>query len=109
MADEVGSHLPQPVILASRPTVFDDDVLTLNVARVIQAPMKRGHELCEGTGRLAVEESNHRCRRLLLRLRRERPRGRYAAKQHDQVAAPHGAYPQGQRSRTSIASFECQW
>src|SRR5262249_58675277 len=45
--DEVGSHLPQPVISTSRPTVFDDDVLTLNVAGFIQAPMKCGHELCE--------------------------------------------------------------
>src|SRR5215468_4588244 len=46
--DEVGSHLPQSVISTSRPTVFDDDVLTLNVAGFIQAPMKCGHELCEG-------------------------------------------------------------
>src|SRR5262245_65988735 len=46
----------------SRPTVFDDDVLTLNVAGFIQAPMKRGDELCEGAGRLAVQESNHRHR-----------------------------------------------
>src|SRR5262249_998602 len=56
----------------SRPTVFDDDVLTLNVAGFIQAPMKRGDELCEGAGRLAVEESNHRHRRLL-GVRRARP------------------------------------
>jgi hypothetical protein len=83
-ADEVGGHLPQSVISASRPTVFDDDILTLNVASFIQAPMERGDELCEGTGRLAVEPPNHRHR--LLRARRERPRGRRAVEQRDELA-----------------------
>src|SRR5262245_35737638 len=68
----------------SRPTVFDDDVLTLNVAGFIQAPMKRGDELCEGAGRLAVEESNHWQGRLL-RARRERP-SRCAAEQRKELA-----------------------
>src|SRR5262245_35421767 len=72
----------------SRPTVFDDDVLTLNVAGFIQAPMKRGDELCEGAGRLAVEESNH-WHSCLLRARRERPSGRRATKQCDECAPPH--------------------
>src|SRR5262249_58245225 len=83
-ADEVGGHLPQSVISASRPTVFDDDVLTLNVAGFIQAPMKRGDELWEGAGRLAVEESNHWQGRLL-RARRERP-SRCAAEQRKELA-----------------------
>src|SRR5262245_31296143 len=73
----------------SRPTVFEDDVLTLNVAGFIQAPMKRGDELCEGSGRLAVEESDHWHRRLL-RARRQRLRRRAGAKPSDELPSPHG-------------------
>jgi hypothetical protein len=50
--------------------------------------MKRGDELCEGAGRLAVEESNHWHSRLL-RPRRERPRYCRAAEQRDDLAASH--------------------
>src|SRR5260370_21174988 len=57
--DGVGRHLPQSVISASRPPVFDDHVLTLNLAGFIQAPMHRADELCEGAGRLAREASSH--------------------------------------------------
>src|SRR5438128_295912 len=46
--------------------------------------MKRGDELCEGAGRLAVEESNHWQSRLL-RARGERPRGGRAAEQRNEL------------------------
>src|SRR5258707_9065371 len=49
--------------------------------------MERGHGLPGVTGRFAFEESNDRHLRLL-RARRERPRGRRAPEQREELAAP---------------------
>jgi hypothetical protein len=45
--------------------------------------------LPEGTLLRAIEEPDHRHYRLLLRVRRERPPGRRAAEQSDELAAFH--------------------
>src|SRR5262249_12324377 len=74
------------------------------IASVFEALAKSAQTLRHPVRRSRVEESNHRHRRLLS-TRRERPRGRYAAKQHDQVAAPHGAYPKAKDRGLSIAGF----
>jgi hypothetical protein len=53
--------------------------------------MKRGYELCEGAGRLAVEEANHRHPQLLRMcasdLGRELQSG--ATRQFNELAPPH--------------------
>jgi hypothetical protein len=78
----------QSIDLILGPTVFDGDVFALDIAVIIQALAKCGQNNVRKRARLAVEEPNHRHRRLL-RARRERPRGRRAAKQSDENATFH--------------------
>src|SRR5262249_52613452 len=59
--------------------------------------------ICEAGSRGASEKSDH-WHRGLLRARRERPSGYTAADQCDEVPPPHGAYPQGQGSRTNYST-----
>src|SRR5215831_16539528 len=44
-----------------------------------------------------------------LRARRERPRSRRAAEKRDEIAPPHGAYPQGQDQGLTIAGPGLDW
>src|SRR5262249_28527246 len=74
----------------------------LDIAGFAQALTKCAQPAREHVRRFTAEVSYHRLRRLLC-TRHERPRSRSAAKQRDEVAAPHGGYPQGQGLRTSIA------
>jgi hypothetical protein len=53
--------------------------------------------------RLRVSDVSDLCR--LLRACRGRPRGGNTAKQHDEVAAPHGAYPSAEDDNLP----RCQW
>src|SRR5262249_28048058 len=96
LANQFGRQRRQSIDLIFGPTVLDRHVLALDIAGVLQALAKSAKRLRESLGRLHVEESDHR-RRLLLRARRERPRGRSAAEQCDEVAA-------GAHSMTSSAS-----
>src|SRR5215471_5696756 len=75
------------VIAAFRPAILDRHILALDIAGLLQTLMKRAHHGCEAVGQSAVEEPDHRHRRLL-RARRERPRRR-AAEQRDERAALH--------------------
>jgi hypothetical protein len=70
------------------PAVFDRHVLALDIAGFLQALAKSTQRLDECIMRLAVEEPDHRHRRLL-RPCRERPRRR-AAEKRDELAAPYG-------------------
>src|SRR5262249_9137660 len=79
----------ESVVLILRETVFNDDVLALDIARFFQALAKRRQDICILAGPPAVEKSDHGHRRLL-RARRERPCSR-AAEQRDELAAPHGS------------------
>src|SRR5262249_37821736 len=71
-----------------RPAVFEPHILTLDVPGFFQALMNRCHILRVRRGRRRAKKPNHRHRRLLS-IRRERPRGRRAAEQPDELAAPH--------------------
>src|SRR5262249_60782072 len=76
----------QVVVLALQPMVLHSHLLALDVASSVKALAERS-----GTARIrrtAVDEADHRHRRLL-RPRRERPRGYRAAEQHDELAAVH--------------------
>jgi hypothetical protein len=59
------------------PTVFDRDILALDMTRVFQALAKSAQALRVPVRRCDVEKPDHRHR--LLRARRERPRGCCAA------------------------------
>src|SRR5262249_20322596 len=105
-----GRQHRESVVLILRETIFNDDVLALDIARFFQALAKRRQDVCILAGPPAVEKSDHGHRRLL-RVRRERPRGRRAAEQRDELApfhAEHGdflAYALLARQPTRALSF----
>src|SRR4029077_19140093 len=80
----------QPVHLILSPAVVDRDVLTLDIAGILEALPKRANTVRVGLRRPGVEESDHRHGQLL-RARRKRPCGHHTAEQGDEVASPHGA------------------
>src|SRR6516165_666807 len=80
----------ESVVLILRETVFNDDVLALDIARFFQALAKRRQDVCILAGPPAVEKSDHGHRRLL-RVRRQRPGCRRAAEKRDKLTAPHGS------------------
>src|SRR5258708_214111 len=87
-ADEIGRKCQQPVILACGPAVFDPDVLALDISAVGQTlPECRDNRRIVAK-RPAVEEPDHRHRRLLP-ARRERPCHGCTAKKRDELAPPH--------------------
>src|SRR4029450_11391998 len=78
----------QSIVLSLRPAVFNRHVFALNVAGVLQALAEPAQTLSEPVRGLAVEESDHRHRRLLPP-RRQRPRRRRTAEQRDELAPSH--------------------
>src|SRR5262249_44807335 len=91
-ANQIGRQRRESVVLILRETVFNDDVLALDIARFFQALAKRRQNVCILAGPPAVEKSDHWHRRLL-RACCERPCGRRAAKKGDELAALHLALP----------------
>src|SRR5262249_40068946 len=85
-ANQIGRQRGQSVILAFCPAILDRGVLPFDVASFLQPLAKRGRVRCKLVWRRAVEEPDHR-RRRLLRARRERPSDRRAADERDEVAA----------------------
>jgi hypothetical protein len=83
--DQVGGERRQSIILTIGEAVLDCNVLAFDIARLVQAPVKRGDGQC--VARLAEQESDRR-HRWLLRARRERPCSR-AADKGDELAPPH--------------------
>src|SRR5262249_5931274 len=67
----------QPMVLALRPAIHDCHVLALDIAGVLQAKAECAQTVRDRVRRPAIEETDHRHRRLL-RSRSERPRGRCA-------------------------------
>jgi hypothetical protein len=67
--------------------IFDCYVSAFGISRFIQAFVECVEEVCELSGRGAVEIANHRHRRLL-RAHSERPNSR-AAKYRNELAPPH--------------------
>src|SRR5262245_38595274 len=78
-------------------------VAALRVAAFAQTFEKSILQVVRCLGRLAIEEANHRNRRLP-RARRNRPSGYAAADECDEGAPPHGAYPKAKDHGRSIAS-----
>src|SRR5262245_60801534 len=76
------------VVMTVRPSILDRDILTLDITGLAQALAERTHTVRVSLRRCGTEKPNHRHRRLL-RARREWPRGRRAAEQRDEFAAPH--------------------
>jgi hypothetical protein len=70
------------------PAVFNADIAVLDIASLNEALAERRNGIFECSWRSAIEEPDHRQLRLL-RVSRERPHGRSAAEQRDEVAASH--------------------
>ena len=68
-ANQFGRQLGQSIDLIIGPPVFDRDVLTLDIAGILQALTKCAqHEIRERASRLTVEVTNHgHCRLLVAR------------------------------------------
>ena len=88
-ADEVGHERRQTIVLALQPMVLDRRVLALDVAGFVESFSERSDLAHRGVRRPAADEADDRHRRLL-RASRERPCGRCAPKQCDELASPHG-------------------
>jgi hypothetical protein len=56
MANEVGRQQRKSVVFVVRPAVFDREVLALDIACLLQAPMERGQEGCVLAGWPTVEK-----------------------------------------------------
>src|SRR5262245_36262273 len=80
--------LRKSIVLSLRPAVFDCDVATLAVARFAQALLDCFNKARVWSRRHAAEDADDQLVGLL-RARRERPRGRRAAEQRDELAPPH--------------------
>src|SRR5262245_57193530 len=88
LADEIGSHRLQPIVLTVRPTILDRDVLGLEETRLAKASAVGGQATRKRWRRSAIEKTDYRhCG--LLRPCRNRPRHRCAAEQCDELAAFH--------------------
>src|SRR6516162_9693239 len=86
-AYQIACEVGQSVDLVLRPAVLDRHILALDVAGFTKALAECGQIACTISKRRAAEKSDHRHRPLLLlRPRRERPRGRRAAEQRDELA-----------------------
>src|SRR5262245_64674071 len=86
--NQLGRQLRQPIKLILAPTVYDRYVIALDIAGVLEALAKSAQTVLDSLRRSVIKEADHR-HRALLRARRERPRGRRAAEQRDELAPPH--------------------
>ena len=86
-ANQFGRQRRQPIELSLGPAVFDRHVLALDIAALLQGLAKYAQIVrVRRVRRCGAEEPNHRHRRLLP-ARRQRPCGRCAAEQRDELAA----------------------
>ena len=83
-ANQVDHQRGQQLGFIVRPPVVHDDVLALDIAGLLEPLAKCPQIVRLIVGRLAVEEPDHRHRRLLC-TRGERPRSRRAAEQSDKI------------------------
>src|SRR5262249_9796878 len=102
-ADQIGRQHWESVVLILRETVFNDDVLALDIARFFQALAKRRQDVCILAAPPAVEKSNHR-HLWLLRACRERS-SRRSTKQRDELAAFHSITSSASASSLSGTSM----
>src|SRR5262249_39333041 len=86
IANQLGSELGKAIILVRIPP-FDGYIASFDIAQVVQALAERCQAIrCPWSSR--AQPSDNRYRRLL-RMRRERPRGRRAGEQRYERTPPH--------------------
>src|SRR5262249_11664373 len=85
---EFGHERRQAIVLTIRKAINNPNILALDITRFSQSGLKSCHHVGRPTARTALEETDHRHRRLL-RVRRERPCSRSASEQRDEFAALH--------------------
>src|SRR5262249_33014488 len=89
-SNQIGREGPQTIILAFRPSIFDRQVVTFDIADFAQSLMESTQPGRITVGRCAVEKTDswELCR--LLRAGSERPRGRCAAECGQQFPSSDG-------------------
>jgi len=80
------------IIATLGPTIFNRQVLSLDVAGFSQSLPERRHKRCKRAGRTAAEDTDHRYR-LLLRAGGERVRRRSGENRHE-ITASHAPPPE---------------
>src|SRR5262249_27376270 len=103
-ADEVGGQCGEPIKVTLCPAGLYRHILSFDIARFAQPPIKRGEKQLIGRG--AAEESDYR-QRLLLRVQRA-SRGHRAAQQNQQLAAVHHSMSSSTRARTGCGVRSCE-
>src|SRR5262249_36528806 len=98
-ANQVGRKLRQSIVLKVRPTKFDRQISTFDIAIFLQALRERIGHIFRFARRPGAEIADRR-RRPLLPTRRDRPRGR-AAEQRDELAPPHSITSSARASKLS--------
>ena len=91
-ADQVGRKCGQAIVLIVRPTAFDRDVATLDIAGIFKTLFERVRHRRVTVGRCAVEKTDHGPVRPLCMPHvrpNERGRSRRAAEQLDELAPSH--------------------
>ena len=86
-ARQISRQRRNSIKLILGPSVFGRHVLALNIAGALEALAKCAQTIRQRVRRSAVEEPNHRHRRL--RVRRKRPRSRRSANERDEIAPFH--------------------
>jgi hypothetical protein len=84
--EQVGDQCWESIILTFCISIYDPDILALDIASFFQPVVKSCAHVRRRTGRTRLEESDHRHRRLL-RARRERPCHRRPAEQRYERAS----------------------
>jgi len=84
--DQLRRQRRQAIVMTLRPAVFEPHILTFDIAGRFQALMNRGHIARVRRGRRRAEKTDYRH---LLRARRERPGGRRAADERDELPPFH--------------------
>jgi hypothetical protein len=87
-ANEFGDQVRKLLIVSFGPSIFDQDVVTLEVAEFTQPVTEWLHQVFLKRGGRVPQEAYSRDTPLLLRARGERPRG-CAAEQRDELAPFH--------------------
>src|SRR5262249_22480769 len=100
-ANQIGRQRRQPVNLIVGPAVFDRDVLALDISGVFKSLAESAQPVRKPIRRLAIEEPNHRHRRLL-RPHRQRPHRCRAAEQRYELAARYHSITSSARSRIAV-------
>src|SRR5262249_45425209 len=91
LANQLGSKGRQLIVSAFCPTIFDLNVLALNVSDLFQSLLKRAQAFRVRARRGAAKETDYRP--WLLRARSKRPRGRSASNHFDELAPSHRLPP----------------